>query len=199
MKNNKKREIDLSSEAAEDLKGLLLTACSNLQRLLSLSDTYLGEHPNWKQATKQSVSIYAPSITSIRLVENSKLFQTQFKLSDTQMQVANRSALLIIWGLSHYLEWAGFEISNPTSFTEISSKLGGARQPAMILAITMARTKLYGAVSEQDLFSLKVPEHLAKYYKKSFGLGVTLGYIIDCAYLEGVIAAKKVLENEEKT
>jgi len=70
-------------------------------------------------------------------------------LSVDTVVLANRISILALFGLSHYLQWAGFDIQHTTDFKELSTKLAFARNT---LAKIGFRLILGGRILANDHF-----------------------------------------------
>ena len=171
-----------------DLVFALDLACSDLAKLARFADRFLSNNPEWMQAAHEAAQKYFNDLADMQLDDHSDQTAQQLGLSPEQILLANRLSLATLLGYSHYLQWAGFDIGEPTKFEEVSKKLAFARN-------VIARIGFSLALRMDSERQPPLPAQLLlSCYETGFSMGVVLGYLTVEACQKGSEAVLDLLE-----
>ncbi len=157
-----------------DLCRLLDQVSTNIDTFQKLADTFIQEHPEWQEIAQRAAHMYFHDLANIEPMPSSYETARQLGLSVNDVSRANSISIVILFGLSHYLQWSGFDIKNPTDFEEVSTRLAFTRNVLALMGFRMAL---------DQKAKLKVSsDQLKKCYQEGFLLGMALGYLVADAH-----------------
>jgi len=173
-----------------DLRSFLRQVCSDLLVLNRFTNDFLSAHSEWRILAIQASHKYFNDLATMKPNESVARTAQQFGFSTAEVLFANRIALMILFGLSHYLQWGGFDIKEPTSFPEVSNKLLFARDAIVGISFSLVRSSMIAF--ENRHFSQA--EIIASHYEHGFGVGLALGFLISEAHLNDPKSALDLLQ-----
>lgn len=173
-----------------DLVSFLDLICSDFTKLIGFVRRFLLASPEWKQLAVEAVQEYSDDLATIQPDEGSLQTAQELGRSIEQVLLANAISLVILFGYSHYLQWAGFDILEPTKFDEISEKLPFARKIVARMGFSLA----LGAKMDFEERYSPHSQATSNRYELGFGMGAALGYLTVEAHLRGPKVALDSLE-----
>jgi hypothetical protein len=173
---------NLSREETHELENLLLGISKNFTQLLRYSKSFLEDYPLWEQASEEANKLYTHILGPINTSSESIFPAKYYNISVSQQKDINSYAILILFGMTHYLEWADFDIQNPVNFSEVAFKLPFVRLGIMNICLQIVQTKrIYLGGRNKSIT------------KFCFGLGASLGNLLNIAYEGTPIDAQMII------
>ena len=151
--------------------------CRNVDVLASSTTDFMREHPECADAAHEAGRTYLGDLMALQPQPCMRPAAELLRLSLEEVTLANSLSVMALFGLSHYLHWRGSDIEEPTRFDELSTKLGFARNGLAYLGYRLA----WGMRTHRDSCQPEVAsaERLASVYKRAFGMGMTIGYLLE--------------------
>lgn len=156
---------------------------SVLFQLVSYSNKFCNEFPEWNNVINEAVNNFTVSLSSVSSDESVRSTANRLKVPIKIVVVANKITLSSLFALSNYLKYENFDISNPVDFYEISDKLSFSRQVLIKLGFFLAKAKLDNEISEKDII------------RSGIKIGLSLGYLINVSFIEGHEKALSILHD----
>lgn len=160
---------------------------TKVKLLENFSNSFISQNPEWENAIKDGIYDYR---TSFLLIGSDESVQNTAKYLNIPIDVvilANKITLIMLFGVSHYLNWADFDIKNPTNFNELSTKLAFTRKALVNIGFSLAVRDIKSDMSEQAEIDCLI---------NGLKIGIAIGYLTSIAYTEGSNKALGMFTNK---
>ncbi len=164
-----------------DLNQFVDHVCRNYVDFNIKKESLLANHPGWHHYAQDAVDKFALDFISLRpplAVDETVRF---LNIPPSAVSIANSYSIVMLFGLAHFLNWKGYNIENPTSFTEISKKLIFARKAAVLMGYLFVGNNKHEIITEEIHGNINI---ISKACHDGFLAGLSLGYLIDQKYHE---------------